>query len=248
MQQPVYADNTTITGDGTEAHPLVAVGSGGGNPGGNPNDVQFNDAGAFGGTDDFQFFPEGSAGGEFIIFVSSDGNNCELFIGTDNSSTQTTGTFIAQVDGGDIAIIMNNEADMPLGILLENTHAGGAGIKILDTSLGGILLEADGANTIALEGDGVSATAINLGNVALTDNPSLRGVNISLDAKNGIFLQTEQGGAAILLAGQGAPTEIRLGRAPDSVGFFNVTPVGQQPTPILLSDVIALLQAFGLSA
>jgi hypothetical protein len=32
------------------------------------------------------------------------------------------------------------------------------------------------------------------------------------------------------------------------VGFFGVIPVAQQPTPVTLADVIALLQAFGLSA
>lgn len=30
------------------------------------------------------------------------------------------------------------------------------------------------------------------------------------------------------------------------VGFFNATPVVKQPTPVVLADVIAVLQAFGL--
>lgn len=33
-----------------------------------------------------------------------------------------------------------------------------------------------------------------------------------------------------------------------TLGFFGVTAVTQQPTPVLLTDVIALLQAYGLSA
>lgn len=36
--------------------------------------------------------------------------------------------------------------------------------------------------------------------------------------------------------------------AADRLGFFNVGPVAQQPTPVTLADVIALLQAYGLSA
>ena len=54
MQQPVFADNTTIIGDGTEDHPLVAAAAPA-SPGGAPNDVQFNDAGAFGGNSAFTF-------------------------------------------------------------------------------------------------------------------------------------------------------------------------------------------------
>jgi hypothetical protein len=41
-QNPVFTDNETIQGDGTEENPLVAVASGG-NPGGVLGDAQFND-------------------------------------------------------------------------------------------------------------------------------------------------------------------------------------------------------------
>ena len=45
--QIVTADGVTITGDGTPANPLVAAG-GGGTPGGNPGEIQFNLGGSFG--------------------------------------------------------------------------------------------------------------------------------------------------------------------------------------------------------
>jgi hypothetical protein len=45
-QNPVFTDNSTVFGDGTEEHPLTA---GGGNaPAGNQGDVQFNNHGVFG--------------------------------------------------------------------------------------------------------------------------------------------------------------------------------------------------------
>lgn len=47
----VIADGVTITGDGTTGSPLVAVGT----PGGSSTNVQFNNAGSFGGTDDFTY-------------------------------------------------------------------------------------------------------------------------------------------------------------------------------------------------
>lgn len=49
MENPVFADETTITGDGTETHPLAAIGGGGGVPAVPDKSVQFNDGGAFGG-------------------------------------------------------------------------------------------------------------------------------------------------------------------------------------------------------
>lgn len=50
----VFTDNSTITGDGSEEHPLAASG-GGVVPGGANTDVQFNDAGSFGGDSRFTF-------------------------------------------------------------------------------------------------------------------------------------------------------------------------------------------------
>ena len=49
INKTVKVDGVTITGDGTDSHPLVSVGGGSGTPGGSDTQVQFNDAGAFGG-------------------------------------------------------------------------------------------------------------------------------------------------------------------------------------------------------
>src|SRR5579885_3466244 len=54
MQNVVFVDETTITGDGTIEHPLSAIASGA-TPGGLDMEIQFNDAGDFGGATDFLY-------------------------------------------------------------------------------------------------------------------------------------------------------------------------------------------------
>lgn len=65
-QNPVFTDNTTILGDGTEENPLVGVG-GGASPGGAKGDAQFND-----GSGGFASAAELTAGWTFEI--DSSGN------------------------------------------------------------------------------------------------------------------------------------------------------------------------------
>jgi hypothetical protein len=63
------ATDATLTGDGTVANPLSAVGGGGGTPGGVSGEIQYNNAGAFGGLSSFYYDPTlgivylGGAGG-----------------------------------------------------------------------------------------------------------------------------------------------------------------------------------------
>lgn len=67
----VFTDNSTILGDGSEEHPLAASG-GGVVPGGADTDVQFNDAGSFGGDSRFTFNKTTGA------FTLSAGNNVNI--------------------------------------------------------------------------------------------------------------------------------------------------------------------------
>jgi hypothetical protein len=142
MQQPVYTDNSTITGDGTEEHPLRS-GGGGGSPGGNTNDIQYNNAGAFAGSDDLQFFPNGFAQGELFIFSASDGGNAQIFAGS-NSLEGFAGAVYMQGDGGlcSIDINLTNQG----GITIQNNDTAFAeGIIIIDNSGGNLsILESGG--------------------------------------------------------------------------------------------------------
>lgn len=63
-----------------------------------------------------------------------------------------------------------------------------------------------------------------------------------------LILRSADTGADASIVGQGAPINVHLAELNDNLGFFGVTPVGQQPTPTVLADVIAILQAFGLAA
>jgi len=281
-QNPVHCDYMTIGGDGTEEHPLHGIGSGG-TPAPPDNSIQWNNGGAFGGSADLEFFPEGSDDGEQFIFVSSDGNNCELFCGTDIPSGQTTGTFIAQCDQGNLFIVMNDDINAPLGIEISNNHPSGAGIAILDTSGGGIGLQAgDGTAVLSplnLQSAGFSPTdrgTVNLGGISggpadifigengggldtvtikgtvfdltFSGNVTIDGQNVALGSTNNIFIQTSVGGASINLNGNGTICEIKIGDSVCELGFFGVAPVVRQATPVTLGDVIALLQAYGLSS
>ena len=49
INKTVKVDGVTITGNGTDSNPLVSVGGGSGTPGGSDTQLQYNNAGAFGG-------------------------------------------------------------------------------------------------------------------------------------------------------------------------------------------------------
>jgi hypothetical protein len=121
MQNPVYTDGTTITGDGTSEHPLAGVG-GGGTPGGADTAIQFNDAGAFAGnaTDGFtipgaSIFPTGeidfiAAPGEFGQFLGGDTASMGLQI---DGTTSPNDLEIANEETGGT---LNLESNGPLSI------------------------------------------------------------------------------------------------------------------------------------
>jgi len=149
MQSLVYADQTSVAGDGTSVHPLTAVG-GGGTPGGANTDVQYNDSGAFGGNDGFYYdktieefgfvnlvVPDSLFGVDLIgagsdIFLSAGTNGqCEIDIG----NTITDGIFITAAENnpgnGGISIVSNNASGSGNGINVEDDDAaGGIGVTV----------------------------------------------------------------------------------------------------------------------
>lgn len=137
-QNPVYTDSVTITGDGTEAHPLAAVGGGGGSPGGTDTAVQFNNAGSFGGdatafawddstdsltitggADSTELITVGS-GGNNVLEVSGDGADNQIFIGANEAS----GFVAIESDTGGISVVSRGQINMgsfatDIGLLIE---------------------------------------------------------------------------------------------------------------------------------
>lgn len=65
----------------------------------------------------------------------------------------------------------------------------------------------------------------------------------TIRTNSGQILLADQGGFGIHLDSNDA---IKID--PATLAFFGVTPVAQQPAPVTLADVIALLQAYGLAA
>lgn len=117
MQNPVYADNTSIIGDGTQDNPLSATGGGGsGNPGGTDTAVQFNNAGSFGGDaaafswDDTakQLEIISAAGGVAVATGPTESNEFAIVPTEINLSSGETGSTISiNTNDGDIDIDTN---------------------------------------------------------------------------------------------------------------------------------------------
>lgn len=118
------------------------------------------------------------------------------------------------------------------GFAVNNVDSGGT--EFQDSGGGGIFLnDHSSGNGLVLQETGNSFIALN---TQLGPNAPANGVFVSL-ATAQIFT---------VLAGGGFASIIRAGS--DGIGFFGVAQAPQQPTPVTLADVIALLQAYGLAA
>lgn len=121
----------------------------------------------------------------------------------------------------------------------------------------GIALIADTAamytqgDTVGIEARGTgSGTSGDMSLIAYKEIDLVAGFNgtgniaCSLEAPYGLFKVLDQDGQFLFSVGNGAMGD------PDVIGFFNMasSPVAQQSTPVTLGDVVALLQAYGLSA
>jgi len=262
MQSPVYADQTSVAGDGTSVHPLTAVG-GGGTPGGNNTDVQYNDNGAFGGNDGFYYdktieefgfvnlvVPDSLFGVDLIgagsdIFLSAGTNGqCEIDIG----NTITDGIFITAAENnpgnGGISIVSNNASGSGNGINVEDDDAAG-GIGVTMSSLHNevnIFTETQGI-TLGKAGEGT----------AIGDNdPNGAGGGVSISSNNLISIEASNGGE-IFLSGDGATIcPISIGVSIDTLGFFGGGPAaiqdvtGSKGGNAALASLIAALAAYGL--
>jgi len=173
VQFPIFTDNVTITGDGTEEHPLAATGGGGATPGAPDKSVQFNHTGAFTGSVALTF--DTTPGSELL---SLDFSAVADYAGSEFSSTsnflQITGgtTKKATIDIGattvDAISIINAEPasggitikDTSATVTLDSTAATG-GI-VLNGGVGGIFLTLTGGTFSAI-GDSITPAIIAIG-------------------------------------------------------------------------------------
>lgn len=213
MQNPVFSDNTTVTGDGTEEHPLASSGGGGGAPAGADQAIQFNRAGVFGGDEPvlnydyiesiFNFVSQPIATSAFDVNVEGDGTDGGIVIiqGGPNGNMQLdfSSTFSKK-------ITLENSEPASTGILVNDPV--GAGISLVSVS-GGL-------------GAGISLVS-----VAGGFQGALRLV--------GPTVSMVMGGPGIIeLLGDGiTPTEIRIGQPDDVIGFFGA---GGSAQPVVSGD------------
>lgn len=241
-QNPVYVDGTTVTGDGTEEHPLAATGGGGGSPGGATTAIQFNNAGAFDGvatdgisTPGASIYPDGeidlfAAPGAFLTLAG--GPTASAAFQIDDSVTPTK------------LLISNLEADGQLSIGAD----------------GPLLLESSGEN--ADSGISISATGIATATAGIQINDQQasggNGVNIG-SSNNSVFLSSS--GGSVFVTGATSPgngifiSGDTISISPGGgtgLSFFGAAPAtpptitGVRATEPIAAQIVAALAAYGL--
>lgn len=153
---------------------------------------------------------------------------------------------ITEIESTDGSITVTN----PIGPTVDLTGAGGgSGIQFGVTNSGSFLDVETNTGTILLQDfSGGTSEFTASGNLQLQagNNVSIfagAGKNIALSPQatvSGAFIVQWRSGISFVKV-------IETTSAGD-LGFFGATPVAQQPTPITLADVIAVLQAYGLTA
>lgn len=156
--------------------------------------------------------------------------------------------------GGGITEIESTDGSItvtdPTGPTVDLTGAGGGGgIQFGVTNSGSFLDVETNTGTIVLQDfSGGTSEFTASGNLEL-----LAGNNVSIFAGSGKNIaaspQLTVTGALLAEYKVGLSTlKVLETTSAGDLGFFGKTPVAQQPTPITLADVIAVLQAYGLTA
>lgn len=180
-------------------------------------------------------------------------------VGDAQIATQDTGTTIALIGSGKVnfdnddrinfnnleSVRFNNTLDVELdnnGAFVVHSNGG------VDVSVPGISFEAFGGGGMFIHNVGGGITILNDAGsgghgFAITQNDT-GGIGFSDNGGGGIGINGT-GGVGI---DDSSTNGVEIGSGGSYLAFFGATPVQQQATPVTLGDVIALLQAYGLSA
>lgn len=252
MQSPVYADNSTVTGDGTSVHPLTA-GGGGATPGGADTAIQFNNAGAFGGN--APAFAFENATQQFLVDLTGPTAAIEL------SSVGSGASVLLQ--GGDTGLMVldmqftadgqltlgNSEDNAGVSILNGATTGFSAGITIHENSASGhqatfaISLIAD-IGTIALEANDGSISIQGTNGISLNSSAAM-----TVQATDGITVQSTVTDVTLT-----SNRNVRVQANPGGgLGFYDTPPVTQQtitgaklPSDVVMASLLTALANLGL--
>lgn len=198
---------------------------GGGTPGGSSGQVQYNNAGAFGGAAAMVYATSGvhllvSAQSASIVPVT-----CKA------AASQTANIFACQNSSGTDLVYVDKD-----GALVITRDATAAPALHFDYVSGGACIYNNGTRAILFNGGGVTfnqATYIDSAAGSLNINCASTSFNNSCN----------------LVFGTGAGTKIGTGTT-QKIGFWNATPVAQQVLPTgtskTVDDVITFLQTIGL--
>jgi hypothetical protein len=169
-QNPVFVDGKTITGDGTERHPLESAG-GGGSPGGAVGDIQFNN-GASGFTNAPGISPGAVANLDvFGDLVIDGGGSCGFSFDSDIDFTSTFGNLNFIADGGQMSFDAGTSFAMVSGL------AGGAGDITLDSTNGTGKINLTSAAEIDLHCGPGGNLIVHAGSILLNGNSIVPSVN-----------------------------------------------------------------------
>ena len=188
--------NNEVTNDGAGAVTIAAGGGGGGTPGGDPNDLQYNNAGAFGG------ITGATSNGTKVTFTAgnievedlkdSAGN---LFLAPDSSGTKIkfgtgAGTATLQSAGNHNLILQTGNTDTPQIEITDGTDGNisiiphGGGQVIVGQPTSSAILSSNGAQDIIIQtNSGVNSGTITIAQGLsgdITIEPSGQASNIVL--------------------------------------------------------------------
>jgi hypothetical protein len=148
-----------------------------------------------------------------------------------NAATVTSGDLHwgVNTDTGALGLELDSPTDGFVTDFLSQTHNTEGGGYAVRTNGGGILFDTGGGGITMQTADG---------GVIVQDTFEL-GILAEVTGSQFVLVEPTHGNHVIHVAYDGANSV---------VSFFGAAPVVQQPTPVTLADVIALLRAYGLAA
>ena len=190
----------------------------------------------------------GVGGGELVL-AKGFAFNVQTDIAT--GAALTPGDVLTVISQGPVTAVAGWAAPAPSSGYASLTGAGETVTPGDLTQAGALTVTNAGANDTFINNTPTASGDIRLeqdgsGHIVLETQASAAGITLSDAGAGGVYIQTT-GTGTLWLEDDGTGGVQIQGKAAGTLGFFGATPVTKQATPVTLGDVIALLQAYGLS-